>query len=329
MVTRGLWNLHVDGKWYRWFHLPRGQSTSPDSPTTLRTLQQILSRTENFKWDSVPFPTPLHFQLDYVYTIDEDAGHFMLTEWKTANQALHQITRKVALASIRETLQSTIDTLLDDAGELSKHNDHSLSDIRNETNVEYLLNAFGIKPSIPTRLNELQFQLFIDFVYTWRFYFDDNSTWERSFSLLSTLAIGLLRIAAWDLEVRNMDTEELPITFSSLPRWKAPIDEIFWFHKYLIVCCNTDQIGTSVATKAKDFARSGIHQFYRAKRERKACSVMYAGKTTDFRLRVSKPSSRRPELWLIRTHDPPPPRPVDYTIFFNGVFSGLAYGFDE
>ncbi|GAB1207664.1 hypothetical protein APSETT445_006389 [Aspergillus pseudonomiae] len=255
MVTRGLWNLHVDGKWYRWFHLPRGQSTSPDSPTTLRTLQQILSRTENFKWDSVPFPTPLHFQLDYVYTIDEDAGHFMLTEWKTANQALHQITRKVALASIRETLQSTIDTLLDDAGELSKHNDHSLSDIRNETNVEYLLNAFGIKPSIPTRLNELQFQLFIDFVYTWRFYFDDNSTWERSFSLLSTLAIGLLRIAAWDLEVRNMDTEELPITFSSLPRWKAPIDEIFWFHKYLIVCCNTDQIGTSVATKAKDFAR--------------------------------------------------------------------------
>ncbi|KAB8258539.1 hypothetical protein BDV32DRAFT_159954 [Aspergillus pseudonomiae] len=499
MVTRGLWNLHVDGKWYRWFHPPRGQSTSPDSSTTLRTLQQILSRTENFKWDSVPFPTPLHFQLNYVYTIDEDA-------------ALHQITRKVALASIRETSHSTIDTLLDDAGELSKYNDHSLSDIRDETNVQYLLNAFGIKPSIPTRLNELQFQLFTDFVYTWRFYFDDNSTWERSFSLLSTLAIGLLRIAAWDLEVRNMDTEELPITFSSLPRWKAPVNEIFWFHKYLIVCCNTDQIGTSVATKAKDFARStnhkgpvhgiaisirhivlfeictdnilfsaciplvtntsalhcspgfrilayiftsnhwkgvsvkpgeswgvtiptelfemilatamprdlvsmaqasdlvekwyyssipqihglkvqsfalsipccakrvksgatgvycsacyvwshlectnlsssvpsgtdefncsgcqesrpctsldtgGIHQFYRAKRERKACSVMYAGKITDFRLRVSKPSSRRPELWLIRTHDPPPPRPVDYTIFFNGVFSGLAYGFDE
>ncbi|KAJ0424801.1 hypothetical protein BJY00DRAFT_221447 [Aspergillus carlsbadensis] len=73
----------------------------------------------------------------------------------------------------------------------------------------------------------------------------------------------------------------------------------------------------------------GIYQAYRAKRKRKACSVVRGNKTYDFRLRDSKPSSRRPELWLIRSHGPPPPRSVDYTIFFSGSFSGLAYGFDE
>lgn len=51
----------------------------------------------------------------------------------------------------------------------------------------------------------------------------------------------------------------------------------------------------------------GIHRFYRERRERKACSVIYRGKFTEFRLRVSKPSSRRPELWLIRTHGSFPP----------------------
>jgi hypothetical protein len=70
----------VSGKWYRWFHPPRGQSSSPDSPTILKTIQQILSKSNKFKLDAVPFPTPLHFQLDYVYTIDEDAGHFTVTQ---------------------------------------------------------------------------------------------------------------------------------------------------------------------------------------------------------------------------------------------------------
>ncbi|CDM28986.1 unnamed protein product [Penicillium roqueforti FM164] len=49
MVTRGLWNFHVDGKWYRWFHPPRGQSSSSDTPTTLKTIHRILSRTDKFE----------------------------------------------------------------------------------------------------------------------------------------------------------------------------------------------------------------------------------------------------------------------------------------
>lgn len=426
-------------------------------------------------------------------------------------RALYPRTRRTTLASIQETSLNCIDTLLDDVVGVSKHNGYSRNDSNDETDMQHLLQSFEIKPSIPARLNELQFQLFTDFIFTWRFYFDNPSAWEHSFFLFATLAIGILRVAAWDFEVRNADTEELPITFSTFPRWKAPTDEIFWFHKYLIVFCNTDQIGTSMA-KAKHFASrtdndtkavrgifisirhialfeirsggvhhsppiplvtntsalscspgfrilayiftsrrwkglltksaerwgvtiptelfdmilkvstprdlvsmaqasslverwyyssipqiyglklqksalsipccgnrntsdatgvycsvcwtwshmectgvsfnmhsdtdkyicpecqktrpcatletGGIHQSYRAKRERKACSVVYDGKITDFRLRVSKPASRRPELWLIRNLGPPPPRNVDYTIFFSGVFSGLGYGFD-
>ena len=90
-ISSHQWNTvdTVVGKWYRWFHPPRGQSSSPDTPTTLKTIHQILSRSDNFKWDSIPFPTPLHFQLDYVYTIDEDTGHFTVTQWKTVNGALY------------------------------------------------------------------------------------------------------------------------------------------------------------------------------------------------------------------------------------------------
>lgn len=415
----------------------------------------------------------------------------------------------------QETSLSAIDTLLEDVVESPKYNDRSLSDLdpKDEIQVQHLLKSFKIKPTIPARLNELQFQLFTDFVFMWRFYFDNTSIWESSPPLFAALAIGLLRLAAWDFEVRNTDTEELPITFSSLPRWKTPPDDVFWFHKYLVVCCDTAQYGDSVATKAKYFvSRSinhaetvhgiaisiryialfeicnghirqshpiplvtntsalccspgfrilayiftsnrwkefsetsgeswgftmpmelldmilkistprdlismaqasslvekryyssipqihglglqqftlsipccgkrdtpdvigvycsvcytwshmecaglsanvpfdadryicsgcqenspctaletgGIHQTYREKRPRTACSVVYGGKPTDFRLRVSKPASRRPELWLIRSHGPPAPRNDDYTIFFSGVFSGLAYGFDE
>ncbi|PLN86006.1 hypothetical protein BDW42DRAFT_121747 [Aspergillus taichungensis] len=511
MVTRGLWNLHVDGKWYRWFHPPRGQSSSPDSPTTLRTIQQILSKSDDSKWEAVPFPTPLHFQLDYVYTVDKDAGHFIVTRWKKVNGGLYPRAQRATLASVQETPLDTLDTLLDDVVVAFKPNDSPLIHANDETDMQHLLKSFKIKSRIPARLNELQFQLFTDFVFTWRFYLDDTSTWEHSFSIFSTLAIGILRIAAWDFEIRDTDTEDLPITFSSLPRWKAPTDDIFWFHRYLIVYCKTDEIST-VATKARCFvSRStkspevlrgiaisirhialfeicdgdiicsppiplvtntsalccspgfrilayiftsnplnglslksgerwgisiptelfdmilkastpkdlismaqasilvekwyyhsipqfdglrlqnfslsipccgirnssshfgvhcsicyswshmgcadlstglpsdidryicpecqanrpctvletgGIHQAYREKRELKACKVVHGGKTTDFRLRDSKPASRRPELWLIRSLGPPPPEDVSYAIFFNDIFSGLAYGFD-
>ncbi|KAJ0424800.1 hypothetical protein BJY00DRAFT_221446 [Aspergillus carlsbadensis] len=173
MVTRGLWNLHVGGKWYRWFHPPRGQSSSPDSPTILKTIQQILSKSNKFKLDAVPFPTPLQLQLDYVYTIDEDAGHFTVTQWKSVNGASYPRTRRATLASIQETSLSTVEALLDDALGDTGHNNHPLSVLADKNNIQHVLESFKIKPRPPARLNELQFQLFMDFVFIWRFYFDN------------------------------------------------------------------------------------------------------------------------------------------------------------
>ncbi|CDM28989.1 unnamed protein product [Penicillium roqueforti FM164] len=92
--------------------------------------------------------------------------------------------------------------------------------------------------------------------------------------------------------------------------------------KYICPDCQENRSCSALET-------GGVHQTYRAKRVRKARSVVHGGKSTDFLLRVSKPSCRRPELWLIGNLGTPPPLNVDYTIFFSGVFSGLAYGFDQ
>lgn len=91
--------------------------------------------------------------------------------------------------------------------------------------------------------------------------------------------------------------------------------------KYICSGCRENRPCTVLET-------GGVHQAYREKRARKSCSVVHDGSATDLLLRVSKPSSRRPELRLIRNLGPPPPRNIDYTIFFSGIFSGLAYGFD-
>lgn len=49
-------------------------------------------------------------------------------------------------------------------------------------------------------LNEIQYRLFTDFVCQWRFYINDHTPWQYS---SASLAIGILRLAAWDLEVRT------------------------------------------------------------------------------------------------------------------------------
>lgn len=81
------------------------------------------------------------------------------------NGALYLRARQTTLASIQETSLSTIDTLLDDVVGVSKHSNPLLNDLDDETDVQHLLESFGIKPSIPMQLNELQFQLFTDFIF--------------------------------------------------------------------------------------------------------------------------------------------------------------------
>ncbi|KAE8332555.1 hypothetical protein BDV39DRAFT_216654 [Aspergillus sergii] len=466
MVTRGLWNLHVDGKWYRSFHPPWGSITSPDSPATLKAIRNIISATTFNDWEPVPFPTPLHIDLDYVYNIDKNLGILTITQWSGADDP-SLITVEAVLRNVEDFLE-----------QYSTQDDQTQS-----------FAALKVDIGTPSSLNELQFGFFTDFVFLWKIYFDDVASWVGE-PLLNTLAIGILRIAAWDFEVLlDTDTEEVPIKFYSVPKcppdpvenaiqkarafldrnqsmrhgarvilislshvtlvgisgifvqrsstiplivnsaamqpspgfrmlasilscsrkrprartetWEVNLPlEVFdrileglppkdiisfaqasfaveeWYYSSLpqlnglhlrsfdfsIPCClkqlwpNTDGAHCSLCypwshKKCVDRASErldneyicsecrqnktcsiletgGIYGVYRKKKSRSGCKVAINGSTKILNLRLGKPASRRPELWLIRDM-PVPPKAINYTIYFNGVFSGLADGLDE
>lgn len=84
-------------------------------------------------------------------------------------------------------------------------------------------------------MNELQERFFTDFVFIWRFYIGDPLTWRYDSPVFRVLCIAFLRLAAWDFEVSFDTNVELPISFSSIPRWGFPKSNIYWFHGYLVV----------------------------------------------------------------------------------------------
>ncbi|KAB8226379.1 hypothetical protein BDV33DRAFT_186492 [Aspergillus novoparasiticus] len=230
MVTRGLWNLRVDEKWYRSFHPPRGRITSPDSPVTLKAIRNIILATTSNDWELVPFPTPLHIDLDYVYNIDKDLGILIITQWSGADDP-SLITVEAVLRNVEDFLE-----------QYSTQDDQTQS-----------FAALKVDIGIPSSLNELQFRYFTDFVFLWKFYFDDVASWVDE-PLLSTLAIGILRIAAWDFEVLlDTNTDEVPIKFYSVPRWPAPAGDIFWFHGFLVTLYSHTDIVDNAIEKARAF----------------------------------------------------------------------------
>ncbi|PYI00598.1 hypothetical protein BO78DRAFT_438269 [Aspergillus sclerotiicarbonarius CBS 121057] len=248
MVTRGLWNLRVDGKWYRFFHPPRGRITSPDSPATLERIRKVLSETDQADWERVPFPSPLHIDLDYVYNIDKDLGILTVDQW-TGDDVLSRMLRRATLTKLEDPTLITIEAALDVVGDvLDQQNADDPNGVISE----------GLRINIqePTPLNELQLLFLTDFIYLWRFYFDDMLSWKSTSLLFRTLAIGILRIAAWDFEVRiDTDTTEIPLQFSSVPGWQAPSGDVFWFHGFLITLHGAaDTVGEAVV-KAQTFLR--------------------------------------------------------------------------
>lgn len=73
------------GKWFRLCH-PRGRISPPDDLSTFQLIKQIHEKPDIMKqWEMIPFPSPLHSNLDYVYTIDQDAGAFIISLWKEEN----------------------------------------------------------------------------------------------------------------------------------------------------------------------------------------------------------------------------------------------------
>jgi hypothetical protein len=157
-------NAYVLGKWYRLYHPPWGRITSPDTEATLQTLRKILSVTGVNYWEPIPFPTPLHIELDYVYNVDKDTELLTVTQWN-GDETLSRLTRQAKLAKIQDQSFNTIDAMLEDVeDDLGRHHLEPRAEIQ----------PLEIRIGPPTSLNELQFQFFADFVFLWRFYFDER-----------------------------------------------------------------------------------------------------------------------------------------------------------
>ncbi|KAK2734592.1 hypothetical protein FQN57_001639 [Myotisia sp. PD_48] len=198
MGTRGLWNLYFAGKWYR-FHDVRSCIRSIREPGTVRQIRSILTSLDNLKgWEPVHFPSPLQSNLDYVYTIDVDTGTLTITHWEELDGRLQPSFRQVQLSCLDEAHTPILDSLARVTHEISEPEDEEAAAISSVT-----LKELEIDPGPPTALNELQFLIYLDFCFVWRPFMDDSSTWRYPSVGFNTIAIGLLRIAAWDLEVSS------------------------------------------------------------------------------------------------------------------------------
>jgi hypothetical protein len=81
--------------------------------------------------------------------------------------------------------------------------------------------------------------------------------------------------------------------------------------------------------KATRLIAGGINRLG-GRAERRTCAIKIDGSAKSLRVRLSQPAHLRPELRLIGDliHNIPNGL-IDFTIRFNGVFAGLAYGVDD
>ncbi|KAE8418621.1 hypothetical protein BDV36DRAFT_282880 [Aspergillus pseudocaelatus] len=211
MACRGVWNLCVNGKWYRY-----GDSASPISPpgniSTLRKLNQLLDNPDIKGWKKVTSPSLDLSNMDFIYTLDTDAGTF-----------------KISLGGrfTRPPLAVVTDVYLKPATLREGH------DIVDELDLQRLnLKRLHLKFGIPTAMNELQERIFTDFFFRWDEYLDppDWGYMNRDFRPLS---MSLLRFAAWDFEVTSGPRPAMGS--AELEKWQYPESELFWFHRFLVV----------------------------------------------------------------------------------------------
>lgn len=263
MVTRGLWNLHINGiltsdtkliqvclpciagKWFRYCH-PQARTSSPGEKATFQKIKQLQEeKNKPDDWEEVSFPSPPHSNLDYVYTVDLDTAFITISTWTKTNGIIPSVFR-IKLAEVHEASDLSLESLLQKA-------DRPLERFLKLTfakQTEPIVSGdLKINIDRPTPLNELQYRLFTDFIFQWRFYIDDHTLWQYPSTLLNTFVIAVLRLAAWDLEITHEGIDsrvELPIDFRSVPGWESPETHIFWFHSFLVVVCDTLDMNLSV-----------------------------------------------------------------------------------
>jgi hypothetical protein len=189
-----------------------------------------------------------------MYTIDVDRGTLTISRWERVDGLLQPFPRQIQLSCLDELCGSTRDSLDSVTAAISEPEDEEVAAI---PGVE--LKRLDIHPGPPTALNELQLWIYLDFCFVWRSFIDDLATWQYPSMGLNTLAIGLLRIAAWDLEISS-DTEiDYPDNGANFPRWEAPQTDVFWFHGYLVVLHRTINTKGSIEaaiSKAQSFLNS-------------------------------------------------------------------------
>lgn len=198
----------------------------------MQNLRTVLRSLNNLgEWEKTPFPSPLHINLDYVYAVDVDTGTFRATRWEGDDGILRPLTSHILWSSIDETdelIKSWEDWVIADGP--------SYSDDEPPTAAGILVSEeeFDLRIYPPSTLNELQFRLFVDFIFTWRFYIDDPNTWKYPSPCFSTFAIALLRLAAWDLEISTVVEcpAGFPINHWNIPRWDRPKPEVFFIPRF-------------------------------------------------------------------------------------------------
>lgn len=184
------------------------------------------------KWESVPFRNPIHPNLDYVYTVDQDAGLFIISLWKELNGVLRPKAIRIDLAELCASSRLFIKHSLEQPTYMIED---STCRSKPPSSERLAFGALDINLGIPTPMNELQERFFTDFVFIWRHYIDDHLTWRYSSAVFRVLSIAFLRLAAWDFELSPDDNAELPISFASIPSWTYPKTDIYWFHGFLVV----------------------------------------------------------------------------------------------
>ncbi|KAL2067821.1 hypothetical protein VTL71DRAFT_15917 [Oculimacula yallundae] len=250
MVTRGFWNVHRGGKWYQ-IHQKRGRISPPGDTSTYLTMKNFQDGiTKPDKAIPIPFPFPLRQNLDYVYTLDLDSAYLTVSFWHLEegdeDTGVSLSTRRLSLKSIDEASDLSIEALLQNGTNPLLDISAGQGSLHAEKEYKHWETEFGQ----PSSLNELQYRIFMDFVYQWRFFIDDHTAWQYpSSTLFRRLCYAFLRLAAWDCETSSKcEIAKLPLGAESFPGWDSPPTEVYWFHGSLVVLC--EDLGTSSSISA-------------------------------------------------------------------------------
>jgi len=206
----------------------------------------------------VPFPFPLQQNLNYVYTLDLDTADL------TVSFAPRRRGRGSGGSSDNEASQHSLNQggfRLEYGGfaaewkqSTSRHIPAAMFASSREREYEH----WKTEVEQASTLNELQYRMFMDFVYQWRFFIDDRTAWERpSSTLFRRLCSAFLRLAVCDFEISSKwEIAKLPLDAETFPSWDSPSTEVYWFHGSLVVLCEELETPSSISasvSRAREF----------------------------------------------------------------------------